>query len=43
MVLGLGIDAGGTATRWRLVADSGQCVAQGSTEPLTGHLFSAAA
>lgn len=43
MALGLGIDAGGTATRWRLVDDEGRCVAQGSAEPLTGHLFSAAA
>jgi N-acetylglucosamine kinase-like BadF-type ATPase len=43
MTLGLGIDAGGTATRWRLVRDDGECVAQGSVDPLTGHLFSAAA
>jgi glucosamine kinase len=43
MALGLGIDAGGTATRWRLVEASGRCVAQGSVEPLTGHLFSSAA
>jgi len=43
MALGLGIDAGGTATRWRLVETSGRCVAQGSVEPLTGHLFSPAA
>ncbi|WP_114946895.1 N-acetylglucosamine kinase [Microvirga calopogonii] len=43
MGLGLGIDAGGTATRWRLADTSGQCVAQGSVAPLTGHLFSAAA
>ncbi|NIX75084.1 N-acetylglucosamine kinase [Microvirga terricola] len=43
MALGLGIDAGGTATRWRLVDAGGECVAQGSVEPLTGHLFSAAA
>jgi N-acetylglucosamine kinase-like BadF-type ATPase len=43
MALGLGIDAGGTATRWRLADLSGQCVAQGSVAPLTGHLFSAAA
>jgi N-acetylglucosamine kinase-like BadF-type ATPase len=43
MVLGLGIDAGGTATRWRLVESSGRCVAQGDVEPLTGHLFSSAA
>jgi N-acetylglucosamine kinase-like BadF-type ATPase len=43
MALGLGIDAGGTATRWRLVEPGGQCVAQGNVEPLTGHLFSSAA
>lgn len=43
MALGLGIDAGGTATRWRLVERSGACIAQGNVEPLTGHLFSAAA
>ncbi|MGO4523235.1 N-acetylglucosamine kinase [Microvirga sp. 2MCAF35] len=43
MGLGLGIDAGGTATRWRLADMSGQCMAQGSVAPLTGHLFSAAA
>lgn len=43
MTLGLGIDAGGTATRWRLVEEDGKCVAQGSVDPLTGHLFSAAA
>ncbi len=43
MTLGLGIDAGGTATRWRLVNDGGDCVAQGSVDPLSGHLFSIAA
>jgi N-acetylglucosamine kinase-like BadF-type ATPase len=43
MGLGLGIDAGGTATRWRLADASGRCMAQGSVAPLTGHLFSAAA
>jgi len=43
MALGLGIDAGGTATRWRLADREGQCVAQGSVDPLTGHLFSPAA
>ncbi|MXQ11396.1 N-acetylglucosamine kinase [Microvirga makkahensis] len=43
MALGLGIDAGGTATRWRLADEQGQCVAQGHADPLTGHLFSAAA
>lgn len=43
MGLGLGIDAGGTATRWRLADANGTCIAQGSVAPLTGHLFSAAA
>jgi N-acetylglucosamine kinase-like BadF-type ATPase len=43
MSLGLGIDAGGTATRWRLADPKGACIAQGMTEPLSGHLFSAAA
>jgi glucosamine kinase len=43
MTLGLGIDAGGTATRWRLVEDNGHCAAQGAVDPLTGHLFSIAA
>ncbi|MBQ0824873.1 hypothetical protein KBI52_32200 [Microvirga sp. HBU67558] len=43
MGLGLGIDAGGTATRWRLADAGGRCMAQGSVAPLTGHLFSAAA
>jgi len=43
MALGLGIDAGGTATRWRLADTSGHCIAQGSVDPLTGHLFSSAA
>ena len=31
MTLGLGIDAGGTATRWRLVNEGGECVAQGAS------------
>jgi N-acetylglucosamine kinase-like BadF-type ATPase len=43
MALGLGIDAGGTATRWRLADEQGRCVAKDNAEPLTGHLFSAAA
>jgi N-acetylglucosamine kinase-like BadF-type ATPase len=43
MGLGLGIDAGGTATRWRLAEPGGGCVAQGTVEPLTGHIFSTAA
>lgn len=40
MDLGLGIDAGGTATRWRLAQSTGQAVAHGSADPLSGHLFS---
>jgi glucosamine kinase len=43
MSLGLGIDAGGTATRWRLADSGGHCIAQGMAEPLSGHLFSSAA
>ena len=43
MGLGLGIDAGGTATRWRLVAADGSPLARGAAEPLSGHIFSAAA
>ena len=42
MGLGLGIDAGGTATRWRLAERTAMRRA-GSVDPLTGHLFSAAA
>jgi glucosamine kinase len=43
MDLGLGIDAGGTATRWRLAEPGGQAIAEGTTQPLSGHIFSAAA
>jgi N-acetylglucosamine kinase-like BadF-type ATPase len=43
MNLGLGIDAGGTATRWRLAGGNGQPVASGTAAPLSGHLFSKAA
>jgi glucosamine kinase len=38
--LGLGIDAGGTATRWRLAADGAEPVAGGTVEPLSGHIYS---
>ena len=38
----LGIDSGGTATRWALVATGGAIVATGSVAPLTGHVFSEA-
>ena len=43
MDLGLGIDAGGTATRWRLADRQGRAVATGTVAPLSGHLFSKAA
>ena len=43
MELGLGIDAGGTATRWRLAEPTGQSVAHGTADPLSGHIFSKAA
>jgi N-acetylglucosamine kinase-like BadF-type ATPase len=43
MSLGLGIDAGGTATRWRLAGPDGGCIAEGKTDPLSGHIFSPAA
>jgi N-acetylglucosamine kinase-like BadF-type ATPase len=43
MNLGLGIDAGGTATRWRLADASGRAVADGTVAPLSGHIFSKAA
>lgn len=41
--LGLGIDAGGTATRWRLADPQGRALAEGSAQPLSGHIFSKAA
>jgi N-acetylglucosamine kinase-like BadF-type ATPase len=40
--LGLGLDAGGTATRWAL-ADASGVVARGQGAPLSGLVFSAAA
>jgi glucosamine kinase len=43
MNLGLGIDAGGTATRWRLAKPGGESVAEGMAAPLSGHIFSPAA
>jgi glucosamine kinase len=43
MSLGLGIDAGGTATRWRLAKSGGAPVAEGTVAPLSGHIFSPAA
>ncbi len=38
-VIGLGIDAGGTATRWHLVDGVGQTIAVGSVAPMTGLVF----
>ena len=37
--LGLGIDAGGSSTRWLLRSSSGAVLRQGRTGPLTGHIF----
>jgi glucosamine kinase len=38
MAIGLGIDAGGTATRWLLLQD-GKEIAKGQGESITGHIF----
>ena len=38
-MIGLGIDAGGSATRWALVDDLGALVASGELAPIDGHLF----
>ncbi len=40
MVVGLGIDAGGSSTRWLLRSSRGAILGQGRTGPLTGHIFS---
>ncbi len=37
---GLGIDAGGSSSRWLLFIADGTVLAQGQTGPLTGHIFS---
>ena len=37
---GLGIDAGGSSSRWLLLIADGTVLAQGQTGPLTGHIFS---
>jgi putative N-acetylmannosamine-6-phosphate epimerase/N-acetylglucosamine kinase-like BadF-type ATPase len=39
----LGLDAGGTATRWVLADATGAPAARGEVAPLTGHVFSAVA
>lgn len=43
MTLGLGIDAGGTATRWVLMDPGGGTVARGEAPPLSGLIFTDAA
>ncbi len=40
--LGLGIETGGTGSRWCLSAASGAIVARGEMEPMTGHVFTQA-
>lgn len=40
--LGLGIETGGTGSRWCLSAPSGAIVARGEIEPMTGHVFTQA-
>ncbi len=39
----LGLDAGGSATRWALVDRTGACLARGAGPPISGHLFDEAA
>ncbi|MEM7734734.1 MAG: BadF/BadG/BcrA/BcrD ATPase family protein [Deinococcota bacterium] len=39
-MIGLGIDAGGSSTRWRLIDTTGE-LARGTTDPITGHIFTA--
>lgn len=41
-MLGLGIETGGTGSRWCLAAASGAILARGEIEPMTGHVFSEA-
>jgi N-acetylglucosamine kinase-like BadF-type ATPase len=41
-VIGLGIDAGGSGSRWLLRDDAGRDLARGEAGPITGHLFTAA-
>lgn len=37
--IGLGIDAGGTATRWCLAAEHDVTLASGTAPPMTGHVY----
>ena len=38
-MIGLGFDGGGTGARWRLAEDGGRILGEGTTGPLTGHVF----
>jgi len=38
--IGLGLDAGGSATRWALSDQAGTILAAGEAAPITGHLYS---
>ena len=38
-LMGLGIDAGGSSSRWLFLTGDGTVLAQGQTGPLTGHIF----
>ena len=39
--VGLGVDAGGSSTRWRLLDGTGRVLGEGRAGPVTGHLFAA--
>ncbi|CAN5781431.1 N-acetylglucosamine kinase [soil metagenome] len=39
--IGLGIDAGGSSSRWLLLSSTGAVLGEGRGGPLTGHIFSA--
>lgn len=39
--VGLGIDAGGSSSRWLLLSSRGTVLGEGRTGPLTGHIFGA--
>ena len=39
MMIGLGVDAGASSTRWLLLDDTGQELGRGKVEPITGHIF----
>ncbi len=41
--IGLGIDAGGTATRWHLADATGTTIASGMAAPMSGHVYTEAA